>query len=94
MMTLGSNGANALSLATVSQRCFVGSLLGVDECFDGVLPGARGHAVVGARQIRLGDLQIQDGLALGLFLASMICRASSALVVPRLVRLPVVVSTQ
>ena len=30
--------------------------------------GTRGHAVVGARQIRLGDVQIEHGLAFGLVL--------------------------
>jgi hypothetical protein len=40
----------------------VGSLLGGYERFNGVLPGACGDAVVWAKQIRLGDLQIEDGL--------------------------------
>ena len=38
-------------------------LLGVGQRFDGVLPGARGDAVVAAGEIRLGDLQIQHRLA-------------------------------
>ena len=49
-----------------SPAFLVGSLLGVGESFNGVLPGARGNAAVGACQIRLGDLQIEHWLAFGL----------------------------
>jgi hypothetical protein len=41
----------------------VGSLLCVWEAFQCLLASAGGNAVVGARQIRLGDLQIEHGLA-------------------------------
>ena len=43
----------------------IGSLFGVGEAFNGVLPGARGNAVISAGQIRLGDLQIEHGLPFG-----------------------------
>src|SRR5208283_3910648 len=53
----------------VSGRCppamLIGSLLGVGKAFNRLLPGARGNAVVCPRQIRLGDLQVEDGLAFG-----------------------------
>ena len=42
----------------------------------------------------LAICRLSTGWRSELFLASMICLAASALVVPRLVRLPVVVSTQ
>jgi hypothetical protein len=51
-----------------SPALLIGRLLGVGEGFNGLLPGARGNAVVGAGQIRLGDLQVEHGLALGLVL--------------------------
>jgi pimeloyl-ACP methyl ester carboxylesterase len=40
----------------------VGSLFGVGRCFNGVLTRPRGDAVVAARQIRLGKLQIDISL--------------------------------
>jgi hypothetical protein len=40
----------------------VASLFGGDERFNGVLPGTGGNAIVRADQIRLGDLQVEDGL--------------------------------
>ena len=43
-------------------------LLGVGQRFDGVLPGPRGDAVVAAREIRLGNLEIQHRLAFGVVL--------------------------
>jgi hypothetical protein len=43
-------------------------LLGVGQRFDGVLPCPDGDAVVAPREIRLGDLQIQDRLAFSLVL--------------------------
>jgi hypothetical protein len=72
----------------------VGSLFGVGQRFNGVLPRPRGDAVVAARQIRFGNLEIQHRLAFGIIFGFDDLRASSALVVPRLVRLPVLVSTQ
>ena len=42
--------------------------LGVDQGFNGVLPGAGGDAVVRAREVRLGNLEVQNGLAQGLIL--------------------------
>jgi hypothetical protein len=44
----------------------VGSLFGVGQRFNGVLPCPRGDAVVAARQIRLGNLEIQHRLAFGI----------------------------
>ena len=41
---------------------------GAGQCFNGVLPCPRGDAVVAARQIRFGNLQIQNGLAFGVVL--------------------------
>ena len=41
---------------------------GAGEAFDGVLPGAGGNAFVAAGEIRLGDLQIEHGLAFGVVL--------------------------
>ena len=43
----------------------VRSLFGAGQRFNGVLPCPRGDAVVAARQIRLGDLEIQHRLAFG-----------------------------
>ena len=44
------------------------SLFGVGQRFNGVLPRPRGDAVVAARQIRLGNLEIQHRLAFGIIL--------------------------
>ncbi len=41
------------------------SPLGAGKAFNRLLPGARGDAIVGACEIRLGDLQVQHGLAFG-----------------------------
>jgi len=42
--------------------------LGICQRFNGVLPPSGGHAVVSAGQIRLGNLEIKNGLAFGLVL--------------------------
>jgi hypothetical protein len=70
------------------------SLLGAGEAFNRLLPGARGNAVVGAGQIRLGNLEIQDGLTFRVISGFDNLLGSSLSVVVRLVRLPVVLSTQ
>jgi len=59
----GQQRGQRLVLGHAQPAFLVRSLLGAGEGFNGVLPGARFHAVVRAGQIRLGDLQIQDGLA-------------------------------
>src|SRR5439155_11928053 len=46
----------------------IGSLLGVGQRLDGLLPGAGGDAVVSASEVGFGDLEIQHGLAFGLVL--------------------------
>ena len=94
MMTCGSNMANALSFAAVFQRCWFAPCL---------VPINASMACCHVRVVMPLSLPARYALAIcrfstgwrsELFLASMICLASSALVVPRLVRLPVVVSTQ
>ena len=72
----------------------VGSLFGVGQRFHGVLPRPRGMPLSLPARYALADLEIQHRLAFGLVLGLDDPLASSALVVPRLVRLPVVVSTQ
>ena len=66
MMIRWSRGVNVLSLASSPPAMLIGPLLGASEAFQRLLPCASGNAIVGAGQIRLGDLEIQDGLALGL----------------------------
>ena len=68
MMILRHQGRKRLVFGRGPPAVLVGSLLGVGEGFNGVLPGAGGNAVVGAGQIRLGDLQIEHRLAFGLVL--------------------------
>ena len=63
MMICGSNEAIAGVFDDALPALFIGVELGAGDGFDGVLPGARGDAVVGAGEIRLGDLQIERGLA-------------------------------
>jgi hypothetical protein len=69
-------------------------LLGLGQRFHRLLPGACGQAVVCASQIGFGDLEIEHWLALSLVPGLEDLLASSGLDVPRLVRLPVVLSTQ
>ena len=94
MMTCGSNMANALSFAAVFQRCwFAPCLVLINASM------ARCHVRVVMplslpARYALAICRFKTGWRSELFLASMICWASSALVVPRLVRLPVLVSTQ
>src|ERR1017187_8760899 len=68
MRMRGSKGASAGSRATVRQRCWLAPCLVLVRLASAGLPGARDNAVVGAGQIRLGDLEIEHGLALGLIL--------------------------
>ena len=44
------------------------TVFGAGEAFNGILPCPGGHAVVRACEIRLGDLQVEDGLAFGVVL--------------------------
>ena len=83
-----------LVLGRRCQRCWLAPCLVFDQRLNGLLPGARGDAVVGAGQIGLGDLEIEHRLALGLVLGLDDLAGLVLVVVPRLVRLPVSVSTQ
>ena len=68
MMTLDNRGANALSLAATRHRHWFAPSLAAISAVQRVLPCARGNPIVRACQIRLGDLEIEHGLALGLVL--------------------------
>src|SRR5208282_4492247 len=93
-MILGIKGTNALSLAAVRQRCWLAPCL------------VQARLSIACCQVRvaiplsvparyaLAICRLSTGWRSAWFLASTICAASSLLVVRRLVRLPVVVSTQ
>ena len=94
MMTRESNGANAGSLATVCQRCWFAPCLVLVR-----LASASAHVRVAMplsvpARYALAIWRLSTGWRSAWFFASTICRASSALVVWRLVRWPVVLSTQ
>jgi hypothetical protein len=59
-----------------------------------MLPCALGHIGVCAGEVSFRELEIEHWLTLGLILASTICRPSSLVTFPRLVRFPVLESTQ
>ena len=59
-----------------------------------MLPGSLGHLGIRAGEVGLGELEIEHRLTLGLVLASTIWRASSLVALLRLVRFPVLESTQ
>ena len=66
MMTLGSRGTKALSIAALCQRSLFAPRLPPVRARIASAQVAGIDPVVGARQIGPGYLQIEDGLALGL----------------------------
>jgi len=63
----GEQGSQRLVSGHGAPTVLVGSLLRVGEAFESLLPCPGGDAVVGAGQIRLGDLQVRNRTGTGSF---------------------------